>query len=1169
MLKKVVLLLDPLKPESWTEHHVEDIRPFLMEQFGSKFPDSGRIYYQQISAETDVTPVDEAGIEWLGKLEGPFHVVVYPEGPFALPIAAFLFVAATFVALASAGIPSVPPAAQRQQTQSSPNNELSDRVNRARINGRVADIFGTVRSTPDLAAAPYRVFENNKEVEIAFMCVGRGEYSITDVRDGETLAINIPGTSVMFYGPYSSPNSSTANTPQLTIGQYIRVPVLNTKRNNSVNGQVLRPPNAASFTGSSNVRFRYPNVIELFPGTTDDFTKLFVEGDSIVVTNATMTGGVAVTEHVKVLAHKASATDPVYIVVLGKTGQSISYDCDGGIMFPSDQAGFAAAFFTPGSTVQLTQTAGPAGIDLSGTYTIASATQFNPTFISGNDATPYGAPAKFIVKFTNPAAVNSDWSSLNGAQFVNFLEEFEFDVQHPSGVSYNLDLNNTYTIVSVTKETIVLDNPGAVDADWATIHSNGDVTPYLSPTLAATGQKWVGPFILTDEEMHSVYNNFVAINGLYKDDGTTQTAETVGIEVEVTPVDASDTPTGSAEIFQTQLQGSNNLKEQVAITLKSKFSSFFGRCKIRARRTTNHDDSFVGTVIDEVRWRDTYSVSTVDLQDFGNVTTVQTIIFATASALAVKERKLNALVTRKLPARVGSSGNIFTDSPLTATQNAADILVAICRDKYIGNRTIDQIDVDNIYTTVNAVGTYFGHAHCKQFNYTFDNDNMSFEETVNAVAQAVFCVAYRRGNVIRLSFEKETNDSVLLFNHRNIVPGSQKRSISFGYAEDNDGVEFIYVDPKDDAVINVFLPEATAVVNPKRVESVGIRTHLQAYFHAWRIWNKIRYQNVQCEFDALQEAELLLRNDRILVADLTRPKTQDGEILSQASLELTLSQNIDFTGYASFTIFVQHTDGTTESKGITAGSAANKVVLAGALAHALALDPEGTVRASYLIIGNTEKQQTAFLVQEREPSRGLVSVVRAVNYDARYYEKDDDYIDNDIDENGYGTGGGYTPGIGGGYQSGGVPVGGVVNFTCANIGSGSGGSNGGSVHGVSTFEWASLTTGTGTYGIAGTVNSGSISGETNLMIASRPGSGTYLIVRLRVLTSTLRPSPATAYFTTVSVSSKAVGPFTHAMRDHFATAVDGAYTILEWGWEELSGVSTFAPPGTVLTATFT
>lgn len=979
MLKHVTLALDSVDAASWTQHDVPNICEFLKTQF-PVFPDTGRIYHGAVSQENDVTPACEEDIAKLLGMPGPFFVIIYP-GWAALPYIFSAVLAVAAYVLAPSPVIPPPLAAARNSQAASPNNELSDRSNRARINGRIPDIFGTVRSTPDLIAAPYKIFENNKEVEYAYMCIGRGEYEVSDIRDGATLCSNIPGTSIAVYGPYTSPNSGDA--PQLQIGSPIPHKVLNTKRSNSVNGQVLRPPNAQTLT--TLMRFAWPNVIQLPLQTGADFSKGFVEGDTVTLSNAVLTaGGGSTTEE--------TFQVDVHYVDGGASPNAGSLFLTMAIASPNWVVGADMTI----TDISSTQPGYDTTTDLSGTYEI---TDVLSLYLGGEYAIPV-----VVITFESPEVVNSDWALITGQ--LNKLLTLEL-----SNPTLSFDLDGDYTIVSVTSSEIVLDDPESVAADWANLE-----TPLVSPFLVATletteSNKWYGPFVLESTDRTSILSNFTAVNGLYKDNGTTQTAASVTVQLEVTPINSLDEPIGNPQVFLLVLEGSDTLKETISKTMTA-VTAAVGRVAVRASRVSESDTAFTGTVVDEVRWKDMYAVSPVDKEDFGNVTTVHSITFATASALAVKDRKLNLLATRKIPLRV--SGSTFS-TELTASDDAAEIFSAICRDQYIGRRTLAEMDFDNIYDTVDAIEAYFGTDKVRKFAYTFDSDNMSFEETATQVADALFCVAYRRGNVIRLSFEKETDDSTLLFNHRNKIPKSERRSVTFGNGHEFDGLEYTYVDPRDDSIISIFLPPDYAATNPKKVESIGIRDHLQAYFLAWRIWQKMLYQNTTVEFDATQEADLLVRNDRILVADGTRPYTQDGEVTAVDGLELTLSQTVDFTVYASYVIFLQHIDGIAESIDITAGSASNKVVLADAPRLALVTDIEKYARTAYVIVGNTEPAQTAFLVTDREPQSNMTSTVKAKNYDARYYAHDLDFVNELIDENGYGPTGGWVPGTGTGY----------------------------------------------------------------------------------------------------------------------------------------------------------
>ena len=942
MLKKITLALNPMDKASWTHHEVDDVRAFLKDHFGV-WPAHMHIYHEQVSEQTEVTPTDEYGIERLGKLEGPFFVIQYPGD---ITTAVYFLIAAIVVAAVVLGnLPS--PVLKNTQT-ASPNNELSDRTNKARPQGRIPDIFGTRRSTPDLLALPYKVFINHQEVEYAYMCIGRGTYEVSDVRDDTTLISEIVGSSVEVYGPNTSPNSG--DTPQLAIGAAIDTLVLDVKKSNSVNGQVLRTSNEQSITGVNNIRFITPNIIQT---TGFDFTEKFTAGDPLVVYDAIKTSGFI------------------------EEGRYIFADSDGSFKFQIDSStpptGYTigdrltligATFYNPGDE------GGGTYYDLSGTYEIEDLEVITVPADFGGDNYYYK------ITLVDPEVINSSWPSATPS-----IGNYTTIRVYSGTVLY--DLAGTYTISTVTNDTITLVDPGDDNAYWDSI----TVTDYISPYLSSSGPKWIGPFTIDKSNTAQLFANFVALNGLYKDDGSNQIAFDVVVELEVTPIDEDGDPSGDPELFQATILGSSTLRDTRAVTMKAA-PTFVGASKVRARRVTPSDTGFSGTVVDEVKWRDLYAVAPVEQEDFGNVTTVQSVTFATSGALSVKERKLNMEVTRQIPLRV--SGTTFT-SDLHSTNKAEEIFSFIALDPYLGNRTVQEIDFDSIYDTMFEVRGYFDTDLAGEFCYTFDTNNLSFEETAQAVANAVFCTAYRRGSVLKFKFEKLTEISSLIFNHRNKLPQSEVRTIRFGNQDNYDGVNFSYIDPVDDAQVTLYIPEDRSAVTPKEIDSLGIRSFVQAYFHAWRHWNKIRYQNTISEFQATQEAELVIPQDRILVADNTRSNTQDGEVLAQDGLILHLSQPVVFDDGMLYTIFLQLYNGTVQAIAITAGDDDEHVVLAVAPAIALVLDPKRYARTTYMIVGDTDGRTTAFLVAERTPNGNYSSAIKAINYDNRYYAKDQDY----------------------------------------------------------------------------------------------------------------------------------------------------------------------------------
>lgn len=878
-MNTVTLCENTFDPSTWrTVENVKDVRDFLMDHFGV-WPETAKIYLNHVADNADITPRDDAGVERLGKAKGHFYIVVYPKGLETILLIVALTVAAVAVGLSFLLRPS---ANTKTQQQSSPNNELSSRSNQARPNQRIPDIFGQIRATFDLLAVPYRTFVNNdQEYEHCYMCIGRGRYQVDldSVRDDVTPLNQILGATAGIYDPSNAPFHGAVAS---TIGSYLGEHVVNLQEFTAVTGQVLQAPNINSRKGNNNIRFVYPNIIEIDPGSSFAFEFDFFAGDEITI------GGLVLNDD--------EAIDP------------------GGVQSP---------------------------LHLNGTYTI--------DFLD----TPSGGGGFKKIHLLNPATVNANWTSLAA-----------FD----SGA--------------------------------------GDST-YRSINLLANGVFEVGPFTLLYPQMTEVWCNFVGLQGVYKIDADgNQQMVTATIQVTVQACDPTGAPVGSPFNTNCTLQ-ENTTHDRVAVgtTLKIVLPLGFaagGGIIISARRTSNTDVGVGVQSSDEITWRDCYIISPTGLTDFGNVTTIQTIIRNTSSAAAVKDRKLNALVTRIVPLLVSGGFSVPT-----ATKDAGSILAFMCTDPFIGNMGGADFDLQGFWNLLGPgqiIQNYFlvlGYLSAPtEFCYCFDDSKVSFEEAVQDIAQAIFCVAYRRGRVLTLAFEMKTPNSTILFNHRNKIPRSETRTVTFGGPIDNDGITLDYVEPNAanypnlDTPQTLYFPSDKSAKNPKKVTAIGVRNFYQASLLGYRMWRKLQYQNTTVQFDATQEAALCVLQDRILVADNTRSDTQDGEVNVQAALLLTLSQNVVFDGTHAYTIFLQHPDGTIESIAITAGPNPNQVVLASAPSVALVTDQANFAKTTYIIVNNSNVRQQTFLLSEKTPKDNLTYELKAVNYDDKYYDFDRNFITN-------------------------------------------------------------------------------------------------------------------------------------------------------------------------------
>ena len=843
---RVRLITDPFNLADYSEHlplHCGLLR-FLQDELGV-WPDTARLYRDQITVGNDITPRTEDEAQAIADTrDGLFYVVVYPGDP----VTAIIAVVATLALTAAVLLFLTPKIPNAPSQDESSNNSLGARSNKPRPNGRIEDIFGTVVSVPTMLALPLSVYEGNVEVELCYMAVGRGDYVISQVQDGDTPISQIAGAGVRFYGPNTRPGNGT---PTLAIGTAITQPLLDVVKQNEVNGQSLRAPNANAVQGAGDIRFVAPDQIQR-QGSVIDFSKFFGAGDQLTVQGAS----------------------------------------DG--------------------------------------------------------------------------------------------------------------LDGVYPILAVTAGTITLGNPVAINAAWGTFSSP---SAYGSPSLSTQGVRYAGPFIVQMLTATQFIGNVVAPQGMYRvtTKGKNRPAS-VTVEFAIQQASPTGVAFGDVYTYQLTIAGDGTDKRAKAATLYAALP-FVGSFSVKVRRVTPNDQNTEDTIADEVQWRDGYGTAEVTVPHFGDVTTVHTRTYATASASSTKERKLNCMATRKVLVR--NPDNTFGPA-LAPSNNAAAIICHMALDPYIGGRLLRELDVDQLFATVAEVAQYFGVQEAGHFNYTFDQDNISFEEMVQTVAQAVFCTAYRQGSVLRLFFEEPFADSVMLFNHRNKIPDTEVRTVRLGNLNNYDGVELDYVSADDGSKLTVYVPEDQSAVKPKKIEILGvIDTRGDAAvptLHAKRAYNKIRYQHTTTEFTALGEASQLVRNQKIDVADNTRPDVFDGQVDDIEGLVLTLSQPFVPEDGLTYSIFLQLESGIVERIPCVAGADEMHIVLQAAPSQELVVNADAYVHTLYTITANVDNaRDTGFLLTEKGPfDKGQVSV-QAINYDPRYY-KDDQSFRSDLllaDDNGF------------------------------------------------------------------------------------------------------------------------------------------------------------------------
>ena len=496
---------------------------------------------------------------------------------------------------------------------------------------------------------------------------------------------------------------------------------------------------------------------------------------------------------------------------------------------------------------------------------------------------------------------------------------------------------------------------------------------------------------LPAKDRTEVWCNVVAPTGMFRDDGGKSNA-TVKFAIEIERLTAALVPTGTVEVVSGSLSGA--VQDERAETIERR-TAWIGPARVRMRRVSQYDYAFEGTIVDEIKWQDLYAVSPISKAEFGNKTTVHTVTQATARATTMKTRQLNCLASRRLPLYDGTAFSGAFDAEgrhvsgsIVATSRLVDILAAVAVDPMIGRRDLaSEVDMQQILSVQKQLDNW--RPDVGQFNFTFDSDNTSFEETVIMIANAGFCIAYRQNGKIRLAFDRAQAASTAIFTHRNKKPRSETITRAFANDADYDGVEFVYVDPDSMQSETISLPLDGSYTKAKKFEIPGIRNFPQAWLRANREYQKLLGQRVTIETSTTGDARSLLPNSRVDIVDNTRFKSYDGEVVGQAGMELTLSHDVTFTSGLSHSIVLMRRDGGLNSIACSAGSAANKVVL-----HSLPSEPLVTaygregIRSIYSFAADSARGAMAYLVQEIDLSDTQYPTIRAINYSAEYYAMD-------------------------------------------------------------------------------------------------------------------------------------------------------------------------------------
>lgn len=897
-----------------------------------------RIFLRPACQQNDVTPsnhIDAASLQMLAKTND-FDIVCEAGEPLTIFLVATAVLSAGLAIYTYLNMPDVP-----QMNQKSGNNELSNRANRERIKGRVPDPFGTNKCVPDLIAPPILYYKDDGiEIEECLMCLGRGEFEITDIKDGDTFGSTIDGFSTSVYAP----GMSLTGTPQIQIGEAFTEAPLVGKKSSAITGQTLPDPTGPVIdTAVEGTMYpKWPNRLYLVGGGLD---ATFTAGESVVI-NA---------EQIGVKDVQLSGSTNVERTGVITIGSPVNIES------PNDFKGIQIDTLLIEDTVN--------GIlDLSGRYTVSSISK------SGSYA--------YEITLVNPVAVNPNWALMTTDNLANSSNIL-------TNNSKSINISGSYAnITSVTSDFIELDIPVELQSEWGKL--NGITVNSAVIDLQKYKENWLGWFYINSNEIEKLIFNFYFPKGVFSV-GTNGKNYHHNIAYMIEYQELRDNqPYGPVSTFS-YAETYKNTSAFGLSKIMDLSGSFAEGVRVRVRRTYEEQGSAKTTRVNELKLKSVYACSYLKKLVYPDVTLIRSQTVATDGALSVKERQWNCIATQKLYS-YASGERSLSKQP---TSDFADIVTHITLDPLIGRRELADLDVQGVYATSQEIKNYFGTPLAAHFNYTFDQGSQSFEEALAQIASCVGSNARREGSQIYFQFEKENPNSSILFNHRNKRPFSETRSEKYGVDRDHDGVEVTWIDPADGWVESIIRLPDEFITNPKKLELSGVTNKYQAHFLAHRAWNKIQYQREMVKFTAYGEADLVSLNDRIAVVDDVVPTlTSSGDITYWQGQNISISHPVELDPTKSYTIHLQHLNRSVETMLVTQGADEYSLILERLPVLPLVVKSEYDEYAKYSITLSTEKDSEAFLITEKSHSGPFESEVTAINYDARYYSNDKDHIKN-------------------------------------------------------------------------------------------------------------------------------------------------------------------------------
>ncbi|MEL5372093.1 host specificity factor TipJ family phage tail protein [Serratia nevei] len=567
-----------------------------------------------------------------------------------------------------------------------------------------------------------------------------------------------------------------------------------------------------------------------------------------------------------------------------------------------------------------------------------------------------------------------------GADFTAYITVGDSVVFKNVFVDGVADLNAIYTVTDISTVSITVD-PSPKLSQWVNvggapqplkISDNPTIEPY--DTKEASFTPWTS---ITRIKPERLLINVSAPNGMYLDWGAGKLFLATDFEAEYQLLDDNDNPYGP--VYSQQATVSGRSGDEVGTTLYAVLP-VASKVRVRVRRVTPFQFDYDGVVVDELKYNDLFAQIADQTPHYGNITTVHTARLQTARATAVKQPQLKIVCTEMVQKYLGAGQ---FDPAWTPNTQAVQSLIRLLRDPVVGGLDLTAANMDALIATQAEIESYFGNVLAGQFCYTFDTYTTTAQDIIEAIAEAVFCRAYREGKSILLDFDRPRPGPEMVFTHRSKIPGQEKWTRSFNDQSSFDSVKFSYIDPDTNTKETITIPPDGGA-KTDTYDSKGVRNYQQAYWLAHRRYQMTKLKRVSVDFSATEEGALVRPGRAISVVKGARVAPYDGYVVAADGLTLTLSQPVDFSGFGDHSLILKKRNGSVQSVPVVPGTNSRKVVMLAAPQEAV-YTGNSALKTEFSFGNDSRHGAQMIMVQTVVPNDDRTVKITGFNYHPDYY----------------------------------------------------------------------------------------------------------------------------------------------------------------------------------------